>query len=67
MHHYLSVEVTQVAFLDGGVRNMKSFYEVPLLYKCKMDAIVVKAGLASGTLAGSRPTGKRNGILEKPE
>lgn len=52
--HYLWVSATKVAFLDGGIRNVKSFYEVQVLYKGKMDASVVNTGLASGGIGGEK-------------
>ena len=55
-NHYLWVNATKVAFLDGGIRNVKSFYEVQVLYEGKMVAIVVNTGLASGGIGGSRQT-----------
>lgn len=30
-HHYLWVDATEVTFLDGGLRNVKSFYEIQVL------------------------------------
>lgn len=53
-NHYLWVGATKVAFLDGGIRNVKSFYEVQVLYEGKMDASVVNTGLASGGIGGEK-------------
>lgn len=56
-NHYLW-DIIKAAFLDGAIRDVKSFYEVQMLYRCKVDAVVLITRLASGRKAGTKQTGR---------